>query len=138
MSTAPVVVHEDEREWEGASEDDVAELGNVQWRTLISAGLTPSAALTLGVARVPSGGHLAAHRHEQPEVYLVFDGTGVVEIDGTPTDVRAGTGVFIPGGAIHSLRASGASELRFAYAFATDAFEDVNYQYVRESAEGDR
>jgi mannose-6-phosphate isomerase-like protein (cupin superfamily) len=86
MSAKPVIVHEDERQWEGWGEEQVAERGNVLWKTLISAGLTPTTALTVGVARVPSGGELAAHRHEQPEVYLVFDGAGVVTIDGLPSD----------------------------------------------------
>jgi mannose-6-phosphate isomerase-like protein (cupin superfamily) len=56
----------------------------VRWKSLIGAGLTPSTALTLGIARVPSGGQLATHRHEQAEVYFVLDGTGIVTIDGSP------------------------------------------------------
>jgi mannose-6-phosphate isomerase-like protein (cupin superfamily) len=129
MTAEPVVVHEEEREWETWREDEVAERGDVEWRTLISAGITPTAELTLGVARVPPGGRLAAHRHEQAEVYLVIEGTGVVTIDGSPSRVGPGTSVFIPGNAVHSVRATGASPLRFAYAFAANAFEDVTYVF---------
>jgi quercetin dioxygenase-like cupin family protein len=129
MDAKPVVVHEDERQWEGWPEEDVAERGNVGWKTLISAGLTPSRELTLGVARVPSGGSLAAHRHAQAEVYLVLDGTGRVTIDGESTRLQSGSSVFIPGGAVHSVHADGPEDLRFAYAFATDAFEDVTYVF---------
>jgi mannose-6-phosphate isomerase-like protein (cupin superfamily) len=129
MSAKPVVVHEDEREWEGWRAEDVAERGNVLWKTLISAGLTPTMALTLGVARLPSGGHLAAHRHEQAEVYLVLDGTGIVTIDGSPSRLRPGASVFIPGGAIHSVRATGPTDLRVAYVLAADSFEDVTYVF---------
>lgn len=129
MSAKPVVVHEDEREWEGWREEEVAERGNVLWKTLFSAGLTPTLALTLGVARVPSGGNLAAHSHEQPEVYLVLDGTGIVTIDGSPSCLRPGASVFIPGGAVHSVRATGSTELRFAYVLAADGFEDVTYVF---------
>ena len=57
MNEQPVVVHEDEREWEGWRDEEVAERGNVLWKTLLSGGLTPSRSLTLGVARVPSGGN---------------------------------------------------------------------------------
>jgi mannose-6-phosphate isomerase-like protein (cupin superfamily) len=129
MSAEPVVVHEDEREWQGWREEQITERGEVQWRTLISAGLTPSVGLTLGVARVPSGGSLAAHRHEQPEVYLVLDGTGVVTIDGSSSRVGPRASVFIPGGAVHSVQATGPTDLRFAYVFAADAFEDVTYVF---------
>jgi mannose-6-phosphate isomerase-like protein (cupin superfamily) len=129
MSAEPVIVHEDDREWQGWPEEQVGERGDVQWRTLISAGLTPSMGLTLGVARVPSGGSLAAHRHEQPEVYLVLDGTGVVTIDGSPSRVGPGASVFVPGGALHSVQATGQTDLRFAYVFAADAFEDVRYVF---------
>ena len=129
MSAEPVIVHEDDREWQGWPEEQIAERGDVQWRTLISAGVTPSVGLTLGVARVPSGGCLASHRHEQPEVYLVLDGTGVVTIDGSASRVRPGTSVFVPGGALHSVQATGQTDLRFAYVFPADAFEDVRYVF---------
>ena len=130
MSAKPVMVHEDERDWESWPEEEVAERGNVQWRTLISAGLTASTGLTLGVALVPSGGNLSAHRHEQPEVYLVLDGNGIVTVDRVSTRVRPGTSVFIPGGAIHSVRSTGPTDLRFAFVLAADAFEDVTYLFA--------
>jgi quercetin dioxygenase-like cupin family protein len=133
MSAKPVIVHEDERQWEGWPEDQVAERGNVLWKTLISAGLTPTMALTVGVARLPSGESLPGHRHEQPEVYVVLDGTGVVTIDGAPSGLRPGASVFIPGGAIHSVRSTGPTDLRVAYVFAADAFEDVTYVFGEEA-----
>jgi quercetin dioxygenase-like cupin family protein len=125
----PVVVHEDERDWEGWPPDEVAARGDVRWRTLISAGLTPSAELTLGLARVPAGGGLSLHRHAQAEVYLVLAGTGVVSIDGTEHALRPGTSVFIPGGAEHGVRAAGEGELRFAYAFAAGSFDEIEYVF---------
>ena len=129
MNEQPVVVHEDEREWEGWRDEEVAERGNVVWKTLISGGLTPSASLTLGVARVPSGGNLAAHRHEQAEAYLALDGTGLVTIDGSPSRLHPSASVFIPGGAVHSLQSDGATDLRLAYVLAADSFEDVTYVF---------
>jgi mannose-6-phosphate isomerase-like protein (cupin superfamily) len=129
MNAEPVLVHEDEREWEGWPEEEVAERGNVVWKTLISGGLTPSRGLVLGVARVPSGGCLAAHRHEQAEVYFVLEGTGVVTVDGSPSRLHPGSSVFIPGGAVHSVQSDGPMDLRFTYVIAADAFEDVKYVF---------
>ena len=43
--------------------------------------------------------------------------------------VRAGSAVFVPGGAVHSCENTGASELRLAYVLAADSFEDVEYVF---------
>ena len=83
----------------------------------------------MGVARVPPGGSLGIHRHEQAEAYLVLDGTGVVTIGGTARTLREGVAVFIPGNALHGVRATGTSDLRFAYVFAADSFSDVKYAF---------
>jgi mannose-6-phosphate isomerase-like protein (cupin superfamily) len=125
----PVVVNADDREWETWPAHQVAQRGRVWWKTLISAGTTESSALTLGVARLPPGATLREHRHEQPEVYFVLEGSGVVTIDGSTRRVDADAGVFIPSNAAHSIKCTGGTDLRVAYAFAADAFEDVEYVF---------
>src|SRR5919108_1835283 len=129
MNSEPVVVHEHDREWQSWAPEQVAERGNVRWKTLISAGLTGSESLTLGVARLSPGETLPAHRHEQAEVYLVLDGAGIVTIDGSAHAVGPGAGVFIAGDVVHSVESTGQTELRVAYVFAADAFEDVQYVF---------
>ena len=125
-------MHLDDREWETWPADQVAQRGDVWWKTLISAGATESSALTLGVGRLVPGAALREHRHEQPEVYLVLEGSGVVTIDGSVRRVDAGAAVFIPGDAPHSIECTGDAELRVAYALAADAFEDVEYAFSAE------
>ena len=129
MNPEPVVVQQDDREWESWPQEQVAERGEAQWKTLISAGVTRSEALTLGVARLRPGAALHAHRHAQHEAYLVLDGTGVVTIDGEPRRVGPGTAVFIQGNAVHSVESTGEEDLRVAYVLAADAFEDVVYAF---------
>jgi quercetin dioxygenase-like cupin family protein len=130
MNREPVVVDDEAREWESWPADQVAERGEAEWKTLISAGLTRSEGLTMGVARLPHGGSLHSHRHEQHEAYLLLDGVAVITIDGTPRTVGPGVAVFIPGNAVHSVKATGDSELRFAYVLAADSFEAVEYVFV--------
>jgi quercetin dioxygenase-like cupin family protein len=130
MSKEPVVVNADDREWETWPAHQVTQRGDVSWKTLISAGLTDSRALTLGVGRMPPGATLREHRHEQPEVYFVLEGSGAVTIDGATRRVDTGAGVFIPGNAAHSLTCTGDTDLRVAYAFAADAFQDVEYVFT--------
>src|SRR5215210_4342565 len=123
----PVVVGEDERTWEALRGEDAT--GSVLFKTLISGGLTRSEALTAGVAKVPPGAALSRHRHRQAEVYLVLAGAGSVRVGDGVRSVRAGSAVFVPGGALHSCQNTGASELRLAYVLAADSFEDVEYVF---------
>src|SRR3954469_9340302 len=109
MDSEPVVVDQEAREWEGWPAEQVAERGEAEWKTLISGGQTRSAGLTVGVARVPPGGSLRMHRHEQAEAYVVLAGTGLVAIGGTERALREGIAVFIPGNALHGVRATGKS-----------------------------
>ena len=43
--------------------------------------------------------------HADDEVYFVLDGTGVLEIEGVPVDLREGQVVFVPAGADHRFSA---------------------------------
>ncbi len=127
--TEPVVVDERERGWEGWSQEDVAERGGVLWRTLISGGVTPTAGLTLGIARIPPGEALHEHRHAQDEVYLVLEGEGLVHLGAEARPIRAGSAVFIPGDTPHGCENTGPADLRLAYVFAADSFDDVVYRF---------
>lgn len=129
METRPVVARESEREWESWADDEVATRGRVTWKTLFSKGRTPTEALTLGIAHIPAGNALAQHRHAQPEIYLVLEGVATVTVSGEEWEVEAGAAIFIPGNALHGCRNAETSQLRLAYAFATDSFETVDYVF---------
>ena len=129
MNREPVVVQEETCEWETWPEEDVAKRGLVYWKTLVSGDLTHSEALTMGIAMVPPNEALREHRHQQAEIYLVLEGTGSVTIDSRTRPVAAGSAVFIPGDALHSCENTGTSDLRIAYVFAADSFEEVEYVF---------
>ena len=128
MPSAPFVAHESQPAVESWN-DPVR--GVVSWRTLLSADRTPSDSLTLGVAEVgePGEGGFRLHRHAQSEAYYVLSGRGVISIDGTEHALETGSVAFIPGGALHGARGVGPEPLRLLYVFATDAFEDVVYEF---------
>jgi len=129
MDREPVIVQEGTREWETWPDEDVAKRGLVYWKTLVSGGLTHSEALTMGIAMVPPTESLRGHRHRQAEIYLVLEGTGSVTIDSKTRPVAAGCAVFIPGDVLHSCENTGTSDLRIAYVFAADSFEEVEYVF---------
>lgn len=119
------VLHDDDRPVDGWND----ERGHLTWRTLFSAGTTPTDTLVTGVAELPAGGFLALHRHDQAETYYVLSGEGVVTLDGVEHPIRAGSNVFIPGGREHGARNTGAEVLRVFYVLAADDFADVEYVF---------
>ena len=133
MNPEPVVARESEREWETWPDEDVATRGRVDWKTLFSRDVTPTEALTLGIARILPGDALNEHRHAEPEVYLVLDGVATVTVAGRERRVEAGAAIFIPGGALHGCRNAEVVELRFAYAFEADSFETIEYVFADEA-----
>jgi mannose-6-phosphate isomerase-like protein (cupin superfamily) len=123
--TQPVIRHHQIYE-EGWS-DEIH--GRVRWRTLFSANQTPTESLTAGVAEILPGDQLKLHRHAPPELYYLLEGQGVVTINDIEHDVCADSAVFIPGNALHGIRNTGQTPLRFFYAFAMDSFEEVEYVF---------
>ena len=59
----------------------------------------------------------------------MLEGSGLVRVGGEETSFEAGSAVFIPGDALHSCENTGASDLRVAYVFPADSFEDVEYVF---------
>jgi mannose-6-phosphate isomerase-like protein (cupin superfamily) len=104
--------------------------GRVSWFTLFSRDITPTDSMSAGIAElVPGGGSLHPHRHSQPEIYFIIEGTGILTIDGHETIVSKGSAVFIPGDADHCLRNESDADLKLFYVFPTDAFSDVVYRF---------
>ena len=129
MDREPVVSREQDLEWETWDEEEIPRKGLVYWKTLISKGFTPSENLTVGFASLPPGGALNEHRHKQEEVYLVLEGSGLVRVGDEELTVEAGSVVFIPGDVLHSCENIGSSDLRAAYVFAADSFDEVEYVF---------
>jgi mannose-6-phosphate isomerase-like protein (cupin superfamily) len=53
--------------------------------------------------------------HEDDEVYVVLEGNGVLDVQGTPVELREGHAVFVPAGAEH--RFSGYEQLSVLVVF---------------------
>ena len=121
------VVRAEDRERE--TFDDPAR-GDCSWMTLFSGDMTPTNAMSAGIAElVRSGGQLNLHRHLQPEIYFILEGTGILTIDGLERTVTAGAAVFIPGNAEHGIRNETDALLRLFYVFPTDRFSEVEYRF---------
>ena len=103
--------------------------GSISWHTLLSSDIAPTDSMSAGIADLAPGGELKPHRHDPSEIYFVFEGTGIVQIDGQETTVKPGTTVFIPGNAEHGIRNEASANLKFFYVFPTGSFADVIYRF---------
>ncbi len=119
------VIHEEDCELEGP--DETAP-GSVRWRTLIRGDRTPTDSPTVGTAELEPGEskRFRPHKYAQAEVYHIPSG---VTVSGTDSPARPGTTVFIPGGAAHGARNTGAELLLLLYVFPTDSFAEIRHEF---------
>ena len=59
------------------------------------------------------GKEVLPHYHPSPELYIVTDGKGEMMVDGELESVSAGSSIYIPPGAPHSLQNNEEESLRF-------------------------
>lgn len=103
--------------------------GEVRWRTLINGTPETPRDLVFGIAEFGPGDRLLPHRHTPAELYFGLEGTGTVTIDGVPHHIGPGVAIYVPGDAEHGTVA-GPDGLRFAYGFASQAFEHIEYRFT--------
>jgi quercetin dioxygenase-like cupin family protein len=121
------VLHEHDVEAESWND---ATRGTLTFRTLFGGPTSRIGQFTAGVAELKPGEWLGVHSHEQAEIYYVFQGELLLQIDGTEHPLRAGSAVSIPGGAMHGLRSVGSTPARLFYTLAADSFDEVEYVFV--------
>ena len=99
----------------------------VRWKFLIDADFTRSSGLSLGFAEIAPGGDLTLHYHSPAEIYVVTDGSGVLNKSGELEEIKKGDVVYISGDAKHALKNNGKDILKFYWIFPTDRFSEVEY-----------
>ena len=101
----------------------------VRWKFLIDADFTESSGLSLGIAEIAPGGDLILHYHSPAEIYVVTDGTGILNKSGKLEEIKKGDVVYISENAKHSLKNNGKETLKFYWIFPTNTFSEVEYFY---------
>ena len=101
----------------------------VRWKFLIDADFTESSGLSLGFAEIAPGGDLVLHYHAPSEIYVVTDGTGVLNKSGKLEEINKGDVVYIGKNEKHALKNEGKETLKFYWIFPTDSFSEVVYLY---------
>ena len=101
----------------------------VRWKFLIDADYTESSGLSLGIAEIDPGGDLILHYHSPAEIYVVTDGTGMLNKSGKLEEIKKGDVVYISKNAKHALKNNGKETLKFYWIFPTNTFSEVEYFY---------
>ena len=101
----------------------------VRWKFLIDADFTESSGLSLGFAEIAPGGELVLHYHSPSEIYVVTDGTGILNKYGKPEEIKKGDVVFIGKDEKHALKNEENETFKFYWIFPTDRFSEVKYLY---------
>ena len=101
----------------------------VRWKFLIDADFTESSGLSLGFAEIAPGGDLVLHYHSPSEIYVVTDGTGILNKSGKPEKIKKGDVVFIGKDEKHALKNEEKETFKFYWIFPTDRFSEVKYLY---------
>ena len=101
----------------------------VRWKFLIDADFTESSGLSLGFAEIAPGGELVLHYHSPSEIYIVTDGTGILNKSGKHEEIKKGDVVFIGKDEKHALKNEENETFKFYWIFPTDRFSEVKYLY---------
>ena len=99
----------------------------VRWKFLIDADFMGSSGLSLGFAEIAPGGELTLHYHSPDEIYVITNGTGILNKSGEEKEIKKGDVVFIASNTKHALKNEGKETLGFYWIFPTDRFSEVEY-----------
>jgi quercetin dioxygenase-like cupin family protein len=103
--------------------------GTLAFRTLFGGPTSRTDHFTAGVAHMEPGDRLCEHTHAQAEVYYVIEGELLLRLDGVEHRLRAGSAVFVPGGAAHGVTNTGTTAARVFYTLAAGSFDEVEYVF---------
>ncbi|MDB4217840.1 cupin domain-containing protein [Candidatus Pelagibacter sp.] len=99
----------------------------VRWKFLIDGDFMGSSGLSLGFAEIAPGGELTLHYHSPDEIYVITNGTGILNKSGEEEEIKKGDVVFIASNTKHALKNEGKETLGFYWIFPTDRFSEVEY-----------
>ena len=99
----------------------------VKWKFLIDSDFDGSSSLSVGFAQIAPGGNLTLHYHSPAEIYVVTNGTGILNKSGELETIKKGDVVYIAQNTEHALKNSGKETLEFYWIFPTDSFSEVEY-----------
>ena len=119
-----------DQEWSSAEK-----YPGVKWKFLIDADFDGSSGLSLGFAEIAPGKNITLHYHSPTEIYVVTNGTGILNKSGELETIKKSDVVYIAGNIEHALKNNGEETLEFYWIFPTDRFSEVEYFPTKKESE---
>jgi len=86
-----------------------------------------------GIGELDPGVHYTRHYHDQPEIYYIRGGEGIVYVGDAKHRVRRGSVLYIGGGVVHGADSVGSEPLVIFYVYGCEvAGHEVNWTPVEE------
>jgi len=86
-----------------------------------------------GIGELDPGVHYTRHYHDQPEIYYIRGGEGIVYVGDSKHRVRPGSVLYIDGGVVHGADSVGSEPLVIFYVYGCEfAGHEVNWTPVEE------
>jgi mannose-6-phosphate isomerase-like protein (cupin superfamily) len=86
-----------------------------------------------GIGLIEPGTHYTLHYHDQPEIYYIESGEGIVYVDGSEVRVRPGSCLDIGGKVVHGADSLGTEPLAIFYVYGCEkAGHTINWTAVEE------
>jgi mannose-6-phosphate isomerase-like protein (cupin superfamily) len=86
-----------------------------------------------GIGLIDPGTHYTLHYHDQPEIYFIEAGEGIVYVEGTAVRVRPGSCLDIGGKVVHGADSLGSEPLSIFYVYGCQkAGHTVNWTAVED------
>jgi len=86
-----------------------------------------------GIGELDPGVHYTRHFHDQPEIYYIRGGEGIVYVGDSTHRVRRGSVLYIGGGVVHGADSVGTEPLIIFYVYGCEiAGHEVNWTPVEE------
>jgi mannose-6-phosphate isomerase-like protein (cupin superfamily) len=86
-----------------------------------------------GIGDIDPGTHYTRHFHDQPEIYYILGGEGIVWVGDEEVAVHRGSTLYIDGRVVHGADSLGREPLSIFYVYGCEtAGHDVNWTAVEE------
>jgi quercetin dioxygenase-like cupin family protein len=125
--------------WAVASDFDPWELWEpslgkrgIHWKNLFDHTRGGHKEMMFGISFLPPGSRYTRHFHDQPEIYYVLSGHGIIYAGDDAFNVTPGSFFYLPKKCIHGAVAHGNQPLHMLYVFGT---ETVGSSYDRSFVE---
>lgn len=90
------------------------------WTSLFDAKRGGHKEMIVGTNFVPAGGRYSRHYHDQPEIFIGLEGTGILFCGNEEIEMAPGTAAYVGKKQVHGAQTTGPRPLKMIWAYGTE------------------